>query len=534
MNKEEKQYLRSILFRHLDGIALCNPISSLNKSGITQYIIDNPIFNIQNISNKFQNNIGYLNITLRLLASQGWIKITKAKDGINIYYEITNKGQKCIELSDIYNKFSNFTLKLINIDKYLFNSKSPQIEKEFQELINTYISFSNQFNNEDTPSWEISKHIEGILIGPVLVALEMSKFFNINTNNNFIDIESIKCEMPILNHALNMMRHLQWINNENIFSKKGLFFLKRATAYGVTVSYLPTFQKVPELLFGNPNILWKRNSNGLESHVNRRMNVWGSGGAHSLYFKKIDEIITEIFNEPLNNQPIGIADMGCGDGTMLIHLYNVIKNNTIRGRNLNEYPLKVIGADFNKAARLASSINLKDADIKHSILHGDISNPTDYADNLHKQFNLKLNDMLSVRSFLDHNRIYATPKKQFNSNKCNSTGSFSFRGRWIPNKELQQNLIEHFSDWAQYISKYGLLILELHTISPILTSNNLGKTVATAYDATHGYSDQYIIEAEIMLNAAKEAGLIPVEKYSARFPNNKIPTISINLFKSNL
>ena len=91
---------------------------------------------------------------------------------------------------------------------------------------------------------------------------------------------------------INFFQTLDWINYENNnykFTEDGLFFIKRATAYGVTVSYLPTFYQVPELLFGNPNILWKRSSKGLETHVNRRMNVWGSGGAHSIYFKKIGE-----------------------------------------------------------------------------------------------------------------------------------------------------------------------------------------------------------------------------------------------------
>ena len=79
--------------------------------------------------------------------------------------------------------------------------------------------------------------------------------------------------------------------------------------------------------------------------------------------------------------------------------------------------------------------------------------------------------------------------------------------------------------------KFGLLILELHTIAPNTTAKNLGATVATAYDGTHGFSDQYIIEVEIMLEAAKEAGLISDPQYQARFPSDKLATISINLFR---
>jgi hypothetical protein len=91
--------------------------------------------------------------------------------------------------------------------------------------------------------------------------------------------------------------------------------------------------------------------------------------------------------------------------------------------------------------------------------------------------------------------------------------------------------VEHFSAWREFVSKFGLLILELHTIDPNLTASNLGKTIATAYDGTHGYSDQYIFEVNSMLSAAKEAGLTADPNYHARFPNDKLATISINLFR---
>jgi SAM-dependent methyltransferase len=263
------------------------------------------------------------------------------------------------------------------------------------------------------------------------------------------------------------------------------------------------------------------------------MNVWGSGGAHSLYFMKIDEIVINLFNQPINYQPIGIADMGCGDGTLLKHLYSLVKKKTLRGKHLDKYPLKIIGADFNKEARLASMITLKNAGIEHHILHGNISDPKSFAQCLHDKFGLDIRQMLNVRSFLDHNRIYSPPKRSFKDRKCQSTGAFAFRGRWIPNNELKQNLVEHFSAWRDFVCKFGLLILELHTINPRLTSTNLGDTVATAYDGTHGYSDQYIFEIDTVLSAAEEAGLTVDPKYQSCFPSNDLPTISINLFRSN-
>jgi hypothetical protein len=537
MDQNKKKYLRSLLFRHLDGIAICGPISALNRSGITKYIQDHPVFSLKELVNQFKSNAGYLNVTLRLLTSQGWLNQDIIKDGVNIHYKLTDKGQKCFQLSHHYDSFSDFIPNLIKIEQYLFDSNSQSIKEEFSNLLESLQSITTQYSNTYSPEWEICRHLEGILIGPILVTLSMSEYFleNIDVNQTIND-HTIGSEKSTLWLIMDFFLYLKWVEiTDNIirFTHEGVFFMRRASAYGVTVSYLPTFQQVPELLFGNPNVLWQRNQHGLETHVNRRMNVWGSGGAHSIYFRKIDEIIVDIFNQPINMQPVGIADMGCGDGTLLKHLYQVVKNQTIRGQNLDIYPLNIIGADFNKAARLASTITLKEAGIEHFIIHGDISNPADYAHNLLDKHGLNLEEMLNVRSFLDHNRIYSPPKNNFDDKSCDSTGAFVFRGRWIPNKEMKQNLIEHFSAWAKYVSKYGLLILELHTVSPNLTYKHLGSTVATAYDGTHGFSDQYIIEIDIMLEAAIEAGLKPVTEYEARFPNDEIATISINLFRSN-
>ena len=92
-------------------------------------------------------------------------------------------------------------------------------------------------------------------------------------------------------------------------------------------------------------------------------------------------------------------------------------------------------------------------------------------------------------------------------------------------------MIEHFKKWKPYIYKFGLINLELHTIDPALVSKHLGKSIATAYDATHGYSDQYIIEINRYLKCIKEAELKYDKKLFKKFPNNDLATISINYIK---
>jgi hypothetical protein len=72
--------------------------------------------------------------------------------------------------------------------------------------------------------------------------------------------------------------------------------------------------------------------------------------------------------------------------------------------------------------------------------------------------------------------------------------------------------------------------MELHTLPPHVTAANLDRTLAVAYDATHGFSDQYLVELDVFLDCARAAGLAPDERFQAKFPTSDLATISINFF----
>ena len=230
---------------------------------------------------------------------------------------------------------------------------------KYSKLINDYNKLKNLTKNQT-----ILKHIEGLIVGTTLVALKIDNLIDVDKNNELIIDKKINRYNKESITAF--LTKFKFLNNSTV-TEKGNFFIKRSAAYGVTVSYMPLFNKIDSLLFGKTKNILNRDKNGNEKHVNRKMNVWGSGGAHKLYFKKIDEIVLEIFNRPLERQPQGIADMGCGDGTLLKHLYNLIKTKTLRGKNLNQHPLYVIGADFNDEALDVTGNNLKQAEIKHHL-----------------------------------------------------------------------------------------------------------------------------------------------------------------------
>ena len=316
MDKLLKIKLRGILFRHLDGIAIAPTVSALYNQDICSYILKHPQFTLQDILANFHANSGYMNIALRLLSSQGWLHRKIILDGKEINYNLTEKGNILFPLSHKYSSYIQSIPALIDFEKALFNQIPNQYN--YKQLFDNLIQLRSTNRNKNSPASEIITHIEGLILGPIIVTLGMSQLLNQYLDDNKKIDKNVTNNFPHLQSVLYLFTNLDWIKNDK-FTSVGNFFLKRASAYGVTVSYLSTFLHTYNLLFDDPTIIWKKTENGSETHVNRRMNVWGSGGAHKLYFKKIDDIIINLFNKPLDDQPIGIADMGCGDGTLLKH-----------------------------------------------------------------------------------------------------------------------------------------------------------------------------------------------------------------------
>jgi len=535
MNREQKKVLRADIFRHLDGIVTAPVAYALHRKGVLDALLAQGKVALEDLATAFSANSGYLNAALRVLASQGWIDYA-IDSSEQVTVSVNEKTAEAVDHIPIYKdviellEFSgDFHARKFEIDPFL------RLEKIFHRYQDQYGLDAQNIQDTDSVSYQVLKHIEGHIVGPSTVALGMSGMFHKYFMDASFRPEEFHEDEEHFGRLLNIFTGLGWFTKTGDtfrFTDKGLFFAKRASAYGVTVSYIPMFRKINDLLFGNPSILWERPVGSKEIHVDREMNVWGSGGAHSSYFKVVDEIIIDVFNRPIDEQPKGILDMGCGNGAFLIHLFNVIAHKTLRGQLLEEHPLFLVGADYNKAALSVTRKNIIQSDIWAKVVFGDISRPDILADDLLKNYNIKLSDLLNTRTFLDHNRIWSDPTSASDTPHAASTGAFAFRGRRLPGALVAQNLKEHFIRWKPYVSRYGLLVIELHTISPGITAQHLGQTAATAYDATHGFSDQYILEIDAFHEAAEQAGLRSVTKHFTKFPDSEIATVSIQLFKS--
>lgn len=533
LSRNDKQRLRGTIFRHLDGIATATSAFALHKNGILEYILNHEKVALKELSHTFSANEGYLNIALRILASQGWLSQELDNKKNTVHYAINQRSRDAFDLVHVYEEAVNlltYSVKLahepIGIDAFTV------LERIFKSYST---SFGLDVSDNSSVEFQIFKHIEGVIVAPIIVRLGMNGLFHKYFMEASFTAEEYHKNPESFKKILDFFWQLGWFNkkkNTYQFTDDGLFFAKRASAYGVTVSYLPTFIKLEELIFGNALILKTNSPDETELHVHREMNVWGSGGAHSTYFKVIDEIIINLFNQPIDEQPKGILDMGCGNGAFIQHIFDVIEYQSKRGKMLDDYPLLLVGADFNKAALKVTRANLIKADIWAKVIWGDIGRPDLLAKDLKEDYNIELHDLLNVRTFLDHNRIWEVPKTITNR-VSSSTGAYASCGDRLNNNLVEDSLLEHLKKWKPYVERFGLLLIELHTVDPSLVANNLGQTAATAYDATHGFSDQYILEVDQFQKIAEEAGLHPDPKYFTKFPNNELATVSVNLLKGN-
>lgn len=527
--------LRSLLFRYLDGIVTAPSAYALHQRGVTRYLIDHSVVTIGQLATVFSANEGYLNVALRVLCAQGWLEVRTDLDTHEVTYSVNAESPTAFAMFDAYRDVVLMTQYGGQFHPRKFESKP------FERWYGCTQAYRKHCGLTLAPDHTVARriqdqiltHIEGLLVAPSFVHLGMTGMFHKYFMEASFRPDEFHKDPASFTKMLDVFS--EWgffkrLSETFQFTEKGIFFAKRASAFGVTVSYLPTLRALDELIFGNPLCLQSEPAQP-EKHVDREMNVWGSGGAHATYFSKVDDIVIELFNRPIHEQPKGVLDMGCGNGAFLVHLYDVIANRTSRGRMLDEHPLFLIGADYNQAALKVSRNNLIQSDIWAKVIWGDIGRPDLLANDLREHYDLDLKQILNVRTFLDHNRIWEEPTTEAPRGPAHSTGAYAYHGRRLPNDLVERSLLLHFKKWAPYVQTFGLLVIELHTIAPELTAKNLGRTAATAYDATHGYSDQYILEVDEFLRLAREAGLVAQPQFQFKFPDNHLATVSINLFK---
>ena len=396
-----------------------------------------------------EKNLGTLWGAFNMIALQGWLRIDGADRGMR--YSLTPAGACAVDL--VRRDLDTFVLAANGVEALqhchaLCHGRriDPAATAAYCELVAASADEWGIAPGSDRVSRRVRAQLvaalDGLLTGPTWVALDMpvyerrldelakvapSIFERFGEDNRWIGRSAgwPDADAAFLQAAWKLMQRLGQIEDDGDgrirLSEQGRRNRPIAAPFaGLPSSYLRSYARLQDLLFGNPDPLGVAE----DKHIDRVMNVYASSGAGSgpAALEISDKIIRRLFDDtPLEQQPAGIADMGCGDATALRRLAEYVIAHTRRGRHLHEYPLLVVGADYNESARTRARATLatlsQHPNVQTRVVHADISRPELY-DIAIMQSGLSvvergesrpacLRDFLHTFMFLVHNRRLA-------------------------------------------------------------------------------------------------------------------------------
>lgn len=357
-----------------------------------------------------EKNLGTLWGAFNLIALQGWLQIEGADRTMR--YRLTPEGACAVDYVrrhiDVFSRAANAVEFLQHCHALCHGSRFDAAAViAYSELVSASANDWGIPAGADVASRRIRAQLvtalDGLLAGPTWVALDMpvyerradelakvapSIFERFGQDNLWVDQVSgwPDANASFLQSAWQLMRRLGQVevnhDGQIRLSDQGRRNRPIAAPFaGLPVSYMRSYARLHDLLFGNADPL----GIGEDKHIDRVMNVYASSGAGSGPATReiSDKIIRRLFDEtPLDQQPGGIADMGCGDGSALKRLAEYVVAHTRRGRHLAEYPLLVVGADYNESARTRARATLASLSqhphVHAKVVHADISHPELY------------------------------------------------------------------------------------------------------------------------------------------------------------
>lgn len=442
-------------------------------------------------------NTGHLRAALRLFESLGWCEIDDTEN-VQLTPAARNADYLPSELSSLFE---------IAIAPDWFERQKPTRLREL-------LTLSSQ--RWRLPDDQLADIVDGALFVPLLLSIRQATDATGDSVGDVVP-DVIRDEIG----SLFAERAWATVDDEFHLTELGKTLLNRIPITGTVASYRPMLLRMDDLLFGDAASVFARDLADHETHVDRSLNVTSSGFQHEKFFRDLEDIIVDIFDGlPISQQPKYVADMGCGDGTLLKRIYECIREKSQRGQTLDEFPVTLIGVDYNEKALDATSKTL--ASLPHCVLQGDIGDPQRLLDDLKKRGIEDPENILHVRSFLDHDRPFLPPEDSTATEARQALHHEAVHvrrdGSLIDPAEAMQSLVEHLRRWSAVTTRFGLILLEVHCLPPRVVREFLHESENLHFDAYHAFSGQLLVEPDAFLMAAAEAGLFPDPQFCLRYP----------------
>ncbi|MDQ6805705.1 MAG: class I SAM-dependent methyltransferase [Actinomycetota bacterium] len=508
------------MFVHQDGIILTATVRALAELGILQASLAGERALSELYPDLVPGGFGYLRVGLRCLASQGWFEDSPTGDPATTVIRWSAAGRRVAPYLDRYVAAGKF---LAGFDRREDEAWSaPWDDRQVASFAGLSELAAARWNLgpevEDDARALITTHLDAALVVPAMIWL--SEADRLGEDGPSLPDDALG------DAVASVLRTLGWVDHVGAWTSAGREAAALSVHFGMAGSYLPMLARLPELFGGRTTVT--ADSGDGEWHVHRRINVLASAAAHRRYFADANDLFLELFSrEPVNEQPRFIADMGCGDGSWLVHLHELIMQRTLRGELAEECPLLMVGIDYNQAALEQARRLLEAAGIPALLIEGDVGDPDQVAVAL-AEHGLAIQDGLHIRAFIDHNRAYRGAETDAGVRGVSSAAYVGPGGRSLDAAAVEVDLVAHMRRWTPHVAKHGLVVLEAHCVDPSIVRDHLGATHSVAFDGYHGYSRQYPVEHTAFLDSCRLAGLRFVSEWERRYPVSR-PFVAVTL-----
>jgi SAM-dependent methyltransferase len=507
---------RRVAFLSADGIVLSATLRGLGQLGLLDR--DSAVAERalrEHYAAPDAPGFGYLRGALRGLAAQGWLREPPGFDPGEISLALSEEGAAAAVNWDRYRALGRF---LAELSADVHDGWSAPWSKSATRALLEQLPLCEQRWSLDpaTPAGTrelIRFHLDGAFAAPAIVWLGAS---------GALGEDGPRLPAGELGEGMaRMLTSLGWIDDEGAWTPQGARTRLFPAQYGAVCSYLPMFARLPQLLRGELVV----EPGAGEWHVDRALNVRASAAAHGNYFADADDIFRDLFDrEPVSEQPQFVADMGCGDGSWLAHIHELVASRTRRGLQLESSPLLMVGIDSSPAALAVARGVLDTAGVPSLLIEGDVGDPDALASAL-TEHGLSMADGLHVRSFLDHNRAVAGS----GGGGGEATGAYvGANGLAVGGELVERDLLHHLRRWQPHVGRHGLVLLEVHCVAPAIARRHVGALHSIAFDTYHAYSHQYPIDHPLFMRACREAGLEPLGYAEGQYPSSR-PFVAVSI-----
>lgn len=502
--------------RHMDGFALAPTLAALLRRDWFRPLLIERTVPMGVLLERTPGNPGYMHVAAKALALQGWLTLSGPAATDALQLALTPHGHSMLA----------FARRYLDIAGPLGSGWHPENvteggidDKTMGMLLNALPAQRQSLDcaTSSASNW-FCDQLDGLFFVPFFSLLSAHDAVTPTRTGQFrLRLDRMGLPPLLRRTVMTLLRNRGWICSSAgslTLTALGQTAWPMQSVYRYPFMYAALLNAADTLLFGNCHIFDHAQASETETHVDRDADIRFSGQVFSgacrqLFFERLLPLFI-VGN--LRSQPHGLVDVGAGDGTLLRETYNAIRSGTSRGQHLDRYPLLCVAVEYNRQAQKAAAAALTRHHIPGFAIFGDIDDPRSIARELLAR-GLDLKRMLVISKSVIHNRRYRPSKRSTTVTACASSFATGVddTGGPIPPSAIARNLTEHFQRWHPWIGRFGMLVIEAHTIRPSEAAPCAGRSLATVLELTHGYSRQLLVESDIF-NQASEAAALRIEQ----------------------